>query len=1628
MTTDHDARTLDGTKLAAAAAAAFTGGLVLIGWAFDIAVLKSILPGWTAMKANTAACFILIGIALWLTARPPAASNPRTPIFLSRFCGSLAGLIGLLTLGEYIFGWNPGIDQWLFREQAGTVGTSYPGRMAPETALNFVLLSVALWVINVSRKTRWTVLALVSIGLLVAAHALAALLSYLTPGLGAYGWFGLTAMAVNTAILFAMLGMAVIAASWQPDVLSWSLGRNTTAAFACGMVVLVFIGLTTNRSQFWMKEVNGKIAHNEKIQGNIESLQAEMIDAHVHTRDYLITGDERFVKLYLSAKADSDTKLGALRQDELASAEPAHHQHLTRIDAQVKAQFQWLQQMIDARRTGVAEATRNNMISHADDLLNDLRATLGQARNDHHQIIQRLAQESGNVSRLVHLTIFTGTFASLLIFLAVIFRLNFAVNERVRAEAEIHRLNQLYAALSQCNQAIVRCADEDSLFPQICRDAVQFGGFKMAWIGLLDQASRMVEPVASCGEGVEYLEGIRISVDGDDPSGRGPTGVAIRENRPFWMQDFRNDPVTAPWHENGARFGWGSSASLPLHRNGVAIGAFMLYSGEAGAFDEAARKLLVEMATDISFALDNFAREAERKRAIKLLEENEQHFRAVTESANDAIITADGGGNIMGWNAAAERLFGYTGAETSGQPLTVLMPERFRSLHSAGLARVAAGGMPHVIGKTVELAGLRKDGSEFPLELSLSQWQAADGQFFTGIIRDITERKRVEATLRESEERYRSLFDNMLEGYAYCRMLFENGAPSDFTYINVNDAFEKITGLKEVIGKKATEAIPGIRESNPELFEIYGRVALTGQSERFETYVDALKIWFSVAAYSPRKEYFVAIFDDITERKRNEDALLELNEDLESLVAKRTLDLERAKSEAEQANRAKSEFLATMSHEIRTPMNGVVGMIDVLQQSSLTGPQMEMANVIHDSALSLLTVLNDILDFSKIEAGKLQIENVPISVADVVEEVCESLYPMALKKGVELTLFADPVIPETVMGDAGRLRQILLNLANNAIKFSSKQERQGKVSVRAVLIESATEQVELEFRVTDNGIGMDEATQARLFSPFTQADSSTTRTYGGTGLGLAISRQLASIMGGKIAVRSEPDKGSMFCVRLPFKLPPEQIDVGRASARSLRQAQDRHDDGVGLKPDLQNPGLLAELSCLVVGGEKSLADDFAAYLVYGGAEVEKSPDVVAAQQWIESRPPGLCVVVIDTEGINPPLDTSQLDGLRAVARAKPGIDIRFVAIERGGRQRCRVIETDLVELDAEVMHRRAFLEAVAIAAGRAKQVDLEKKRGDTHVKPMMSREEARRRGNLILVAEDNEINQKVILQQLKLLGQTADVAGDGREALERWQSGDYALLFTDLHMPEMDGYELTTAIRAAEKTGDGKRRTPIIAFTANALKGEADRCLAIGMDDYLSKPVQLVNLKAMLEKWLPAVSSDPIEGESTPVEHRSPHDNAGNTPGFHPGYIAASTQDGLSDVGRALPADEKPCRAEPDLQLQGGGYMPVDVNVLKALVGDDEATIREFLHDFRLSAAKIAAELRAACAAGETATAGALAHKLKSSARSVGALALGELCAAMEKAGKGGDAETLAALLPQFEQELAGVQGFLEGY
>jgi PAS domain S-box-containing protein len=683
-----------------------------------------------------------------------------------------------------------------------------------------------------------------------------------------------------------------------------------------------------------------------------------------------------------------------------------------------------------------------------------------------------------------------------------------------------------------------------------------------------------------------------------------------------------------------------------------------------------------------------------------------------------------------------------------------------------------------------------------------------------------------------------------------------------------------------------------------------------------------------------RIAHYLAIKEDITERRQLETELKHYRQDLENLVVSRTAEFEQAREVAEAANRAKSGFLAAMSHEIRGPMNGVIGMLDVLAQTNLKDSQMEMVEIMRESGYALLGIIEDILDFSKIEAGKLQLEYKVFPVEDLLEKVCALLENMAEKKGVQLTLFVDPAIPRVLEGDELRLRQILTNLAGNAVKFSSGLERRCEVAVRARLASCENGKAIVEFIVRDNGIGMDAATQEKLFMPFEQADVSTTRRFGGTGLGLAIARQLARRMDGEISVSSAPDQGSTFTVQLPFTLPAQ--------------------------PEAE-PSPVTGVSCLLLGPGIGLTADIAVHLAHAGARVERAADIEAARArgGIHSGAPW--VWILDTLGAAAPLEA-----LRAAARHYPGEDIRLFVISRGKRRRPRLMETGLVMVDGNLLARRTLLQAVGIAAGR---IEAEVSRRNAGLPAAAveapSREQAINQGQLILVAEDNEINQQVVQRQLALLGLASEVANDGREALERWRTGKYALLLTDMHMPRMDGYELTLAIRS-EEARNGVGHTPIIALTANALKGEAERCKAGGMDDYLSKPVRLTGLKAMLDKWLPPAQAS--------------------------------------------------MEAAP----------PVDVNVLKELVGDDAVVITGFLHDFRESALTLGATIKAAAEAGQTGAAGAAAHKLKSSSRSMGALGLGDLCEQIEHAGKADDNAALTLLLPGFEVELAATVNYLE--
>ena len=876
-------------------------------------------------------------------------------------------------------------------------------------------------------------------------------------------------------------------------------------------------------------------------------------------------------------------------------------------------------------------------------------------------------------------------------------------------------------------------------------------------------------------------------------------------------------------------------------------------------------------------------RTVELNRSNEQLRDSTARITTMFDTVADGIITIDERGTVETFNPAAERLFGYAAAEVIGQNINLLMPEPYRSEHDGYLARYRAGGAARIIGKSVEVTGQHKAGSTFPLELVVSEMRLGEARHFTGVIRDITERRAGERAARYLNDAVQAIPDG-----------FTIYGPDD-RLVLCNSKYREIYGLASIdrLEGRSFEEILRIGLANGDYPAALGREDAWLAERIFAHHNPGAPFdqllhdgrWVRITEVRLSDGSIAGMRADITELKHAEAA---------SQAARATA--ETARTVAEAANRAKSDFLAAMSHEIRTPMNGVIGMIDVLQQSSLKGHQIEMVDTIRDSAFSLLAIIEDILDFSKIEAGKLEVEQVPTEVAEVVEKACGMLDHLALKKDVDLTLFTDPAIPALVIGDPQRLRQIIINLANNAIKFSSGQGRPGRVAVRAVLAARTTERVVIEICVTDNGIGMDAAAQARLFTAFTQADASTTRRFGGSGLGLTIARNLAELMGGDISVQSTPGQGSAFTLRLPCVAVAEAAGVATGAAP-----------------------LLAGLSCLAVGVTDSLSDDLAAYLSAAGALVERVADLAAAGRRDGPAAPGPWIWLIDAGSTPPTPDT-----LRALLDAHTAQHLRCVIVVGRGKRRLprqQAGNQQVFEIDANALTRQSVLNAVAIAAGRLPVMRDVAPTGKGHASlAPPARADALRQGRLILVAEDNETNQKVILQQLALLGYAADVAADGQAALERWQSGDYDLLLTDLHMPAMDGYELAMAIREHEA---GQRHTPVIALTANALKGEAERCRAAGMDDYLSKPTPLTELRAMLEKWLPATAAavPDLPDEPAGAVPSAPTFGAGGTPNNSSAPTLALLDANVLD---ALAASNERIRAI--LDSIGEGVHGIDLN------------------------------------------------------------------------------------------------------
>jgi two-component system sensor histidine kinase/response regulator len=811
-----------------------------------------------------------------------------------------------------------------------------------------------------------------------------------------------------------------------------------------------------------------------------------------------------------------------------------------------------------------------------------------------------------------------------------------------------------------------------------------------------------------------------------------------------------------------------------------------LFSGKLLTFE--GKPCLVGLGIDIT----------ERKK----MEDRFRQLAAIVESSDDAIISRALDGTIHTWNSGAERIYEYSATEVIGKPISILNPEENRDESSALLEKLKHDETV----KRFEAIRKTKGGKQIHVDLITSPTKDVTGRIVgcSTIARDVTESRKVQDTLSKTTARLKLAteaaglgvweYDLKMNTMAWDDRMCELYGIRREEFGGVYEDWVRSVHPEDVQRARATfEAAIAEKVECHREFRI---VRPSGQIRFMESH-SAVQLTSNGAPWR-----VIGVNRDITERKTIESEML------------------KSKESAEAANRAKSEFLANMSHEIRTPMNGIIGMTDLVLDTELNPEQSEYLNMVKGSADALLTLLNDILDFSKMEAGKLELDQLSFDLRKSLGEVVKTLAIKAQQKGLEFIFDVSPEVPGTVVGDPARLRQVVVNLVGNAIKFTEKGEIEVSVQVEAPSIEGTI----LRFGIRDTGIGIPVDKQHQIFGAFTQADSSTTRKYGGTGLGLTISAQLVGLMGGKIWVESEAGKGSTFYFTVQVgqedtELPSEPVDVPQFAGVSILVV----DDNATNRHILE--GAVLRWKMVPTAVESAAA---------------------AMQALQQAHDSGTQLPLVLTDAHMPGVDGF---GLVEAIRKNPSFsNVKIVMLTSGGKRgdaaRCQSlgIAAYLSKPFDRLELREVLLQVLATDPAKLE------------TRALVTRHTLReqRQSLSFLVAEDNVVNQTVIARLLVKRGHTVVVAQNGRETLEALEKQHFDIVLMDVQMPDMDGFEATKRIREKEKASGA--HLPIIALTAHAMKGDEERCLAGGMDGYVTKPIKLEELFSVIEKLVPGMN------------------------------------------------------------------------------------------------------------------------------------------------------------------------------
>ena len=767
---------------------------------------------------------------------------------------------------------------------------------------------------------------------------------------------------------------------------------------------------------------------------------------------------------------------------------------------------------------------------------------------------------------------------------------------------------------------------------------------------------------------------------------------------------------------------------------------------------------------------------AERRRAEKALRESEKRYRTFVENQGEGVGLVDPEERFTFANPAAESIFGVPSGDLAGRNLS-----EFVSLQQFALIREQTGQRRRAQKSSYEVQIIRPDGEARHLLITATPQFDEQGGFSGAfaVFRDITERVQIRHELEKSLSLLRATLDSTADGILV--------VDREGRVVTCNRKFSQMWRIPESLLASRDESqllafvldqLAAPQEFLCKVQELYRQpeaeicdVLEFKDGRFFERYSLPQRIGDQIAGR-------VWCFSDITERKRAEESQ------------------KQAKQQAELANRAKGEFLANMSHEIRTPMNAVIGMTSLLLDSALTPEQLELVETIRSSGDVLLTIINDILDLSKIESGKLELEQRPFDLEVCLAEALDLMAPAAARKGLELAGTFDQTVPHAILGDITRLRQILINLLGNAVKFTDR----GEVVVSVTGCALAEGRQEVRFAVHDSGTGIPQEQLDRLFRPFTQADASTTRKYGGTGLGLAISRHLAEMMGGRIWAESQVGRGSTFCFTI------------------LAQAASGLPRGYPLGRQPQ----LADRKILVVVNNQTHRDLLTHHTRDWGMLPQSTASPSQGMAWIQQGDP-FDLAILDQR-------LPEISG-----KGMPVVMLKSMGEPAGSQTpECAAC------LSKPIKPSELYRCLMTVLAGQQGAASSQVAQPPEFTAPLAEQHPLR-----ILLAEDNAVNQRVALLLLGRMGYRADVAANGLEALEALRRQHYDLVLMDVQMPEMDGLEATRRIR---QEWPPNRQPHIVAMTAGAFEDDRKRCLETGMDQYVSKPVRAQELAEALSR------------------------------------------------------------------------------------------------------------------------------------------------------------------------------------